>query len=400
MALSPIIVSVPLYVSGIALERWIDRRRGAGMYRFGDAMSNVSTGLLQVVVGALFAVALAAPYHWLFDHARVTDWFTAHPTAAWLAAFVGSDFFYYWFHRWSHECAIGWFSHVVHHQSEDYNLSVALRQDAWQPFFSLWFQLPLAVVGIDPSTFASAYGFMIVYQYWIHTRFITTLGPLEWVLNTPSHHRVHHGIDPQYLDKNYAGVFIVWDRLFGTFEPERRPPSYGTVSPLASYNPVWAHLQYGVKLAQKAAAQDGVFGAIQAIVRGPGWSADGSAEAELPAIAEARCGEALYDVQTRGAQQAYAVALFASAVVASGPVLARVARFGEGAALVSFAIWSLANLGGVVERRGWFVSSERLRLLFQAAAGVALALWTGDWRWLGVTAASAALGAFTRSSVR
>lgn len=400
MALSPILVSVPLYLSGIALERWIDHRRGAGMYRFGDAMSNVSTGLLQVVVGALFAAALAAPYHWLFDHARLTDWFAAHPTEAWIAAFVGSDFFYYWFHRWSHECALGWFSHVVHHQSEDYNLSVALRQDAWQPFFSLWFMLPLAVVGIDPSTFASAYGFMIVYQFWIHTRFITTLGPLEWVLNTPSHHRVHHGIDPQYLDKNYAGVFIVWDRLFGTFEPERRAPSYGTVAPLESYNPIWAHLQYGVKLAQKAAAQDGALGAIQAIVRGPGWSADGRAEAELHEVAEARCADALYDVPTRGAQRAYAVALFATAAVASGPVLARLARFGEGAALVAFAIWSLGNLGGVVERRGWFVPSEGLRLLFQAAAGVALAWWTRDWRWLGLTAAAAALGGFTRASAR
>lgn len=400
MALSPIIVSVPLYISGIAIERWIDRRRDAGMYRFGDAMSNLSTGLLQVVVAALFATALAAPYHALYDHLRITDWFIAHPTSAWIVAFVGSDFFYYWFHRWSHECALGWFSHVVHHQSEDYNLSVALRQDAWQPFFSLWFQLPLAVLGIDPYTFASAYGFMIVYQYWIHTRFIGTLGPLEWVMNTPSHHRVHHGVDAPYLDKNYAGVFIIWDRLFGTFEPEAQPPTYGTIEALGSYNPIWAHLQYGVKLAEKAAAQRGILGAVSALLRGPGWSADGSLERALQEHLSVRLGEAKYDAPTGTSQKIYAVALFLLAGVASAPVLARSVQFGEGFALVAFAIWSMANLGGVIERRSWFGGSETLRLFFQAGGGVSIAYVTGDPRWLALTAAAAVLGTMTRACAR
>lgn len=393
-------MSVPLYVVGIAVERAVDRWRRAGMYRFGDALSNVSTGLMQTAVGALFAMALAAPYHWLHEHARVTDWFARNPTAAWVIAFVGSDFFYYWFHRWSHECALGWFSHVVHHQSEDYNLTVALRQDAWQPFFSLWFQLPLAVLGIDPHTFASAYGFMIVYQYWIHTRFIGTLGPLEWVLNTPSHHRVHHGVDPAYLDKNYAGVFIVWDRLFGTFEPERQPPTYGTIEPLASYNPIWSHLQYGVKLAEKALRLGSVSLGLQALVRGPGWSPTGSDEAALLSLAEARRAMPKYDAPTSGAQQGYALALFACAGAAAAPVMMRLTRFGEGAALVGFMLWCLGNLGGVVERRAWARRSEGLRLLFQIASGLALTTWTDDPRWMTLVLVAGLQAALLRAATR
>jgi sterol desaturase/sphingolipid hydroxylase (fatty acid hydroxylase superfamily) len=392
MALSPIVVSVPMYISGIALERWLDRRRDAGMYRFNDALSNLGTGVMQTVVGALFAAALSAPYHWLYAHARLTDWFSAHPTASWLFAFVASDFFYYWFHRWSHECALGWFSHVVHHQSEDYNLSVALRQDAWQPFFSLWFMLPVAVMGVDPHTFASAYGFMIVYQYWIHTRFIGTLGPLEWVLNTPSHHRVHHGVDPDYVDKNYAGALIIWDRLFGTFVAERQAPTYGVISPLASFNPIWAHVDYGITLARRVASMPGPVAALEALLRGPGWLPGGGAMDEaIRSGAAARQAQAKYEVPTTPATRGYVLAVFASALLAAGPVIVRWTRFGEGAVLVAFALWSLGNVGGLTERRGWAPTSERARLIFQAAGGVALALGTGDARWLALSAAALAL---------
>lgn len=392
MALSPIVVSVPLYVVGIAFERWVDHRRRAGMYRFNDSVANLATGVMQTAVGALCAAALAAPYHWLYAHARLTDWFTQHPALAWVVAFVGSDFFYYWFHRWSHESAIGWFSHVVHHQSEDYNLSVALRQDAWQPFFSLWFQLPLAVLGLDPHTFASAYGFMIVYQFWIHTRFVGTVGPLEWVLNTPSHHRVHHGVDPAYLDKNYAGVFIVWDRLFGTFEPERQHPTYGTIEPLASFNPVWAHLQYGVKLARKVAAMPDLGSALQAVVRGPGWLPHGARnDGELLAQAAARVGAPRYEVPTTPALRAYVLAVFATALLASAPVLVRVTRAVEATVLVGFAVWSLGNIGGLTERRAWGLTSEWARLIFLAAGGVALSMGTGHLSWLALSAVAAAM---------
>jgi sterol desaturase/sphingolipid hydroxylase (fatty acid hydroxylase superfamily) len=238
MRFDPIVLAVPMYFVLMGVEALVNWRRRAGLYKLNDTLANLACGVYQQALVAVLIGVLGAPYAWAYAHLRVTDWFDAHPIAAWCFAFVASDFFYYWFHRWSHEAAIGWFSHVVHHQSEEYNLSVALRQDAWQPLFSLWFQLPVALAGVSPTVFLSAYGVVIVYQFWIHTRLIDRLGPLEWVLNTPSHHRVHHGVDPRYLDKNYAGVFIVWDRLFGTFHAERTRPTYGLVHNLDTHNPL------------------------------------------------------------------------------------------------------------------------------------------------------------------
>ncbi len=130
----------------------------------------------------------------------------------------------------------------MHHSSEDYNLAVALRQGAFQGLFSWVFYLPLAFVGFPPSWFAAIMSFNLLYQFWIHTRTIKTLGPLEWVLNTPSHHRVHHARNPKYLDRNYAGTLIIWDRMFGTFQAEEEEPVYGLTKPLDSWNPLWANL--------------------------------------------------------------------------------------------------------------------------------------------------------------
>src|SRR5690606_31238042 len=151
------------------------------------------------------------------------------------------DFAYYWWHRASHRISFLWAAHVVHHQSEDYNLAVALRQ-AWFTSLSSWvLNLPLAFLGVPPLVYGVCAALNTLYQFWIHTRLVGKLGPLEWVLNTPSHHRVHHGIDAPYLDTNYGGVFIVFDRLFGTFVEETHEPRYGTLDPIRSFDPVWAN---------------------------------------------------------------------------------------------------------------------------------------------------------------
>ena len=386
MALNPIVLAVPLYFVGMGVEAAVDRRLRAGLYTVDDTINNLACGLYQQLLTVLAAAALMGPYYWVYEHARVTDWFGAHPGVAWVTAFVVSDFFYYWFHRWSHESAIGWFSHVVHHQSEEYNLSVALRQDAWQPLFSLWFLLPVALLGIAPATFATAYGLVIVYQYWIHTRLIGRLGPLEWVLNTPSHHRVHHGVDPAYLDKNYAGVVIVWDRLFGTFEPEARSPTYGTIEPLASWNPVWAHLTYGVKLARKAAAMPTAWDAVQAVFRSPGWVPAGVPVEDLNARAAQRLLEPKYAVTVSPARRRYVLAAFALAMLPGSLPLALPMAAAPRWALSALTVWALANVGGVTESRGWALASERARLALAGAAALGLAAWARQPWWLAAAA--------------
>ena len=201
---------------------------------------------------------------------------------AWVACFLGVDFFYYWFHRASHRVNAVWATHVVHHQSEEYNLAVALRQGAFQGWFSWVFYLPLALVGFPPLMFLTLSAFNTLYQFWIHTRAIGRLGPLEWVMNTPSHHRVHHACNPKYIDRNYAGTLIVWDRMFGTFKPEEDEPVYGITKPLNSWNPVWANLHVWVDLAGKARRTRRLADRVRLFLRPPGWQPDELGGYEAP----------------------------------------------------------------------------------------------------------------------
>jgi alkylglycerol monooxygenase len=400
MALNPIVLAVPFYFVGMGVEAAIDRKLRAGLYVTDDTLNNLACGLFQQLLTVVAAVALMGPYYLVYEHARVTDWFGAHPAVAWALAFVLSDFFYYWFHRWSHESAIGWFSHVVHHQSEEYNLSVALRQDAWQPLFSLWFYLPLALLGLPPASFATAYGVVIVYQFWIHTRLITRLGPIEWIFNTPSHHRVHHGVDPKYLDKNYAGVFIIWDRMFGTFEPEAEAPTYGTIEPVASFNPGWVHLAYGAKLARKVAAMPTAWDGIQAVFRSPGWVPDGVPAEDLNALAAERLHAPKYAVVMEPARRRYVLGAFALAMVPGVLPLVVPMAFAWKVALSAMAVWALTNVGGVTEARAWAVPSERARLALLGVAAVALAAVTRQPAWLFAAVACGAMDTWLTQATR
>ena len=155
--------------------------------------------------------------------------------------FFLDDFLYYWFHRASHEIRFFWNFHVVHHSSNEYNLSVAVRQ-SWFSGLAHWvFYIPIAFLGVPLWAFVTMHGLNLIYQFWIHTKFIGKMGWFEKIFNTPSHHRVHHGVNNQYLDKNYAGIFIIWDRLFGTYIEEDEEVRYGIVTPLNSYNPLWVN---------------------------------------------------------------------------------------------------------------------------------------------------------------
>ena len=193
-----------------------------------------STGLFSkvLVVGAYTAV-----FH-LTSSWR--PWEMTATAGVWVAAFVLSDAAYYWAHRLSHGINILWIGHVVHHQSEDYNLAVALRQSVLQKVLLMWVYWPLAMVGFPPEIFLTCMAVNLLYQFWIHTELVDKLGPLEWVMNTPSHHRVHHGRNPEYIDRNHAGVFIIWDRMFGTFQEELTQPTYGITRPTDTFNPIHA----------------------------------------------------------------------------------------------------------------------------------------------------------------
>ena len=261
--------SIPAFIALMALEAWVARRRGRQIYRLPVAISDLSCG----ITSQLFNLATFGLGVWIYAWVYQGRQFELDASSAWvwLLALLGVDLLYYVWHRASHEVNILWAAHIVHHHSEDYNLAVALRQALLTSLTALPFFLPLALLGVPPLVYAVAKSLNMLYQFWIHTELVGRMGPLERVLNTPSHHRVHHAINPRYLDRNYAGILITWDRLFGSFEPERERPVYGTTRPLRSLNPLWANLHYYVEIAALIARAPRWRDRLYALIAHPGW---------------------------------------------------------------------------------------------------------------------------------
>jgi sterol desaturase/sphingolipid hydroxylase (fatty acid hydroxylase superfamily) len=239
MSFDPVTLATPFFILAVILEIGLARfAKTRTNYEARDTAASLMMGLGSTIVGLVFGGVLAGATLWVYQHRL----FSVPGTAiwAWIAIFLLEDMTYYWFHRLSHERRFWWAAHVNHHSSQHYNLSTALRQ-TWtgqiNGSWTLW--LALAFLGFPPWMIAIEKGISLVYQFWIHTEAIRKLpAPIEAVFNTPSHHRVHHARNPRYLDRNYAGILIIWDRLFGTFEPERadEAPRYGIVKNLGDFN--------------------------------------------------------------------------------------------------------------------------------------------------------------------
>jgi sterol desaturase/sphingolipid hydroxylase (fatty acid hydroxylase superfamily) len=238
-----ILFAIPFFIVLIAMELAVDRYRGTGYYRMNDSISSLNAGIFSRVTIIFWRLAPVAVYYYVYQNWSVTELPVNGIT--WVVAFVSYDFFYYWYHRISHERNLFWAAHVVHHSSEEYNLTTALRQSSGS-LLNWIFYLPMALVGIDPLQMATVAALNLLYQFWVHSRHIPKLGWYENWFVTPSNHRVHHAINDQYIDKNYGGVFIIWDRMFGTFQEEQAetPCIYGIRKPLSSWNPVWTNLHH------------------------------------------------------------------------------------------------------------------------------------------------------------
>ena len=210
--------AIPLFLSLIALELWVDHRRKTGYYRFNDAFGSLTLGIMSRSTNLLIFSLGAVFMDSVLPDVRLAEW-SSTSVWTWIVTFVLYDFCYYWSHRMGHTLNLFWAGHAIHHQSEDYNLSTALRQTS----SGIWgwiFSAPLLMLGAPVEVFLTCGALNLIYQFWVHTQHIDKLGWMEWVMVTPSNHRVHHGQNPEYIDKNHGGVFILWDRLFGTFQPE------------------------------------------------------------------------------------------------------------------------------------------------------------------------------------
>ena len=272
----PVDLAVPAFVALVLLEMILWRRRDRSRYCPKDTLTSLGLGLGSSIAGVLTAGAVFALALWLYDF-RLLD--IPYAWWSWPLCFVLDDLAYYAFHRSAHRVRWFWASHVIHHSSQHYNLSTALRQ-TWTGFLSLGFlfRLPLFLIGFPPAMVFFCAGLNLIYQFWIHTEAIGRMPRwFEAVMNTPSHHRVHHATNARYLDRNYAGVFIVWDKLFGTFVPERddEQPRYGIVKQLGSFNILWAAFHEWVGIAKDLWRAP--WGSKLGYLLGPpGWSHDGS----------------------------------------------------------------------------------------------------------------------------
>jgi sterol desaturase/sphingolipid hydroxylase (fatty acid hydroxylase superfamily) len=271
-----ILWALPVFALSMLFELWHARRRGArAVYESRDAWASIAMGLGSVVVGIPFKLGFVYLLSVLYEHRL----FTIEPTAlGYVALFFAEDLCYYWSHRINHEVRLFWAAHVNHHSSTHYNLATAVRQSWTQPYLMWVFWLPLPLLGFAPHLIVLQMAIGLIYQFFIHTQEVDKLGPLEWVLNTPSHHRVHHAVNVRYLDKNHAGILILWDRLFGSFVAERAddPPVYGITKNIETFNPLriasheWISLLHDVRRAPR------LIDKLRYVFSPPGYSHDGS----------------------------------------------------------------------------------------------------------------------------
>jgi sterol desaturase/sphingolipid hydroxylase (fatty acid hydroxylase superfamily) len=271
MDLDLTVAAIPAFLGLLALEFAVARAQGRDIQQTRDTATSLSLGVGSLFAGAAWKVASAGLFVGVYQR---TPFALGEGPLAFAAALLAVDFAYYWFHRLHHEVRVLWASHVPHHSSQRYNLATALRQ-SWTPFTGLPFYLPLAFF-FSPLQIATAYGINLLYQFWIHTELIDRLGPLEKVFNTPSHHRVHHGANVRYLDRNYGGILILWDRWFGSFEPEGERVRYGLTKNIESFNPVYAAFHEFGAVLRDALRAGSLRDALGYLLRPPGWKPNGA----------------------------------------------------------------------------------------------------------------------------
>ncbi|WP_418513753.1 sterol desaturase family protein [Corallibacter sp.] len=273
--------AIPFFVISMLLELYVTTREAykeTKGYELKDAFASIAMGLGNVFLGFFSKAIVLLAFFWIYENYRL---FTI-PVTWWsfILIFFADDFSYYWFHRISHESRLFWASHVVHHSSEHYNLSTALRQTWSGGFYSFIFWLWMPLIGFHPGMILLQMSISLLYQFWIHTEAINKLPKwFEAVMNTPSHHRVHHGSNPIYLDRNHAGILIIWDKLFGTFQPEleKEKVTYGLVKNINTFNPIKIAFIEWINMFKDAfSGKKSLKNRILYLLKPPGWKHDGT----------------------------------------------------------------------------------------------------------------------------
>lgn len=274
-----IIYAIPFFTISIVVEFFLVRKNSKDKYQIKDAITSMIMGFIgNVLIGIISKTLVLFLFYFIYDNFRIV----AVPIVWWsfVLLFFIDDFTYYWFHRTSHKIRFFWSSHVVHHSSEQYNLSTALRQTWTGGFFGFIFWIWLVIIGFHPAMIILQMAISLLYQFWIHTETIKKLPKwFEFIFNTPSHHSVHHGSNPIYLDRNHAGILIIWDRLFGTFQPELEAEKvvYGLVTNIKTYNLLTIAFHEWISMFKTISREKvSLIDKFRYLIKPPGWKHDGT----------------------------------------------------------------------------------------------------------------------------
>jgi sterol desaturase/sphingolipid hydroxylase (fatty acid hydroxylase superfamily) len=370
--------AVPFFLLIILVELVVDRVRGTDYFRANDAINSLSAGTLSTTFGYFTKFVQVFIWGYVLQNFSLMqmqpDWFDLSPPGLmlWALALIGWDFCYYWAHRCGHEISILWAAHAVHHQSEDYNLSTALRQTSTSFLFNWVFFLPLFLAGFPIEVLATVNALDLIYQFWVHTQHLGKLGWLDRVLVTPSNHRVHHAQNDRYIDRNYGGIFILWDRFFGSFQEELEsdPVIFGVRKPLANWNPFWANMQVYAYLWFDAVRTGRWEDKIGIWFRRTGWRPS-DVERAFPKrradLAQFRKFDPVISTSLRN----YVLGQFLTAIAAVLLISELHAEQGAFAVLIPcLLLWTtLYTLGLMIETRSYAIQFEFIRLLLIVPLG-------------------------------
>jgi sterol desaturase/sphingolipid hydroxylase (fatty acid hydroxylase superfamily) len=370
--------ATPVFFLLIAIELLVAKLRGRRAYASGDTVNSIGLGVISQIVGVFSKLLTFGIYAWCVQHLALFT-LPADSLWVWAGALLLYDFCYYWLHRMGHEVNILWAAHVVHHQSEHYNLSTALRQTGSGALLGWLFYLPLALLGVPLKVFVIVALIDLLYQFWVHTEQIGRLGWFDRVFCSPSNHRAHHAVNDRYLDRNYGGILILWDRLFGSFveEDDNDPPVYGTRSPLRSWNPLWANAEVYWKTAVDMWHARRWRDKLLLWLKPPGWR---------PAELAARYPKPGFTMITErfhpplsGALTIYALLQFAVLLGMTTQFLgmAGAASLSTLLAYAAYLVISLWVLGALMEGRRWALWMEGLRVLATALVPAVSGRWFG-----------------------
>ncbi|XP_058504702.1 alkylglycerol monooxygenase [Solea solea] len=354
--------ATPFFIGLMVLEVLVGLlKSGDPVYSISDGLTSISAGMFSRLPSLLMRSTELTAYIYVWDHYRLVElpWDSAW---TWWFTFLGVDLGYYWVHRFSHEVAFMWAAHQVHHSSEYYNLTTALRQSAMQPLTSWVFYLPLALA-LPPSVFAVHIQLNLLYQFWIHTELIRDLGPLEWILNTPKHHRIHHGRNIYCIDKNYGGILIIWDRIFDTFAAEKEKVVYGLIYPIKTFESLYIQLHYYLGLWQMSQTYTTIGHKLSTFFKGPGWSPGTARLGDLATHPKVTGKEVPHNPSWSLHLQVYVVAHFLLVVWTYNDLFENQTMLSQLAVLgmIGYVLLTLTSVGFILDQRPSAAMLEMLR---------------------------------------